>query len=61
MLSAVANAVLCVIVRKGGDTIAIGTNQHRLTSLTQLHLKVTPLGLPRTIGNEETMAVIGEL
>jgi acyl-homoserine lactone synthase len=61
MLSAVANALLSGIVerglRKGADMITIGTNRFWLVGLAQLHLRVTPLGLPRTIGNEQTLAV----
>jgi hypothetical protein len=65
MLSAVANAVLSGIVacgpRKRGDKITIGTNRRRLISLTQPHLNVTLVGLPRTIGTQETIAVTHEL
>jgi acyl-homoserine lactone synthase len=61
MLSAVANALLCGIVEpgphRGVDTNTIDTNRLWLLGLAQLHLTVTPLGLPRMIGNEEMVAV----
>lgn len=61
MLSPVANALLSGIVEwgldQGVDTIIIEMNPLWLLRLVQLHFKVTPLGLPRIIGGEETVAV----
>ncbi|MBB6467964.1 acyl-homoserine lactone synthase [Aminobacter lissarensis] len=61
MLSPVANALLSGIVEWGlktdVDTIIIEMNPLWLLRLVQLHFRVTPLGLPRVIGNEETVAV----
>jgi acyl-homoserine lactone synthase len=61
MLSPVANALLSGIVEWGlnaaVDTIIIEMNPLWLLRLVQLHFRVTPLGLPRIIGNEETVAV----
>lgn len=61
MLSPVANALLSGIVEwgfdRGVDTIIIEMNPLWLLRLVQLHFRVTPLGLPRIIGNEETVAV----
>jgi acyl-homoserine lactone synthase len=61
MLSPVANALLSGIVEwgleAGVDTIVIEMNPIWLLRLVQLHFRVTPLGLPRMIGNEETLAV----
>ncbi|MGX5843638.1 acyl-homoserine-lactone synthase [Mesorhizobium sp. ArgA1] len=61
MLSPVANALLSGIVEwglNGGvDTIIIEMNPLWLLRLVQLHFRVTPLGLPRMIGGEETVAV----
>lgn len=61
MLSPVANALLSGIVEWGLarriDTIIIEMNPIWLLRLVQLHFKVTPLGLPRIIGGEETVAV----
>jgi acyl-homoserine lactone synthase len=61
ILSPVANALLSGIVEwgleTGVDTIVIEMNPLWLLRLVQLHFRVTPLGLPRMIGNEETLAV----
>lgn len=61
MLSPVANSLLSGIVEwgleTGVDTIVIEMNPLWLLRLVQLHFRVTPLGLPRMIGNEETLAV----
>jgi acyl-homoserine lactone synthase len=61
MLSPVANALLCGIVEwglgRGIDTIIIEMNPLWLLRLVQLHFRVTPLGLPKLIGGEETVAV----
>lgn len=61
MLSPVANALLSGIVEwglgSGVDTIIIEMNPLWLLRLVQLHFKVTPLGLPRMIGGEETVGV----
>ncbi|MFI0846541.1 acyl-homoserine-lactone synthase [Mesorhizobium sp. IMUNJ 23232] len=61
MLSPVANALLSGIVEwgldTGVDTIIIETNPLWLLRLVQLHFRVTPLGLPRLINGEETVAV----
>lgn len=61
MLSPVANALLSGIVEwglgSGVDTIIIEMNPLWLLRLVQLHFRVTPLGLPRLIGGEETVAV----
>ncbi|RVD46090.1 GNAT family N-acetyltransferase [Mesorhizobium sp. M4B.F.Ca.ET.169.01.1.1] len=61
ILSPVANALLTGIVEwglgRGVDTIIIEMNPLWLLRLVQLHFRVTPLGLPRVIGGEETMAV----
>jgi N-acyl-L-homoserine lactone synthetase len=57
----VANTLLCGIVERGlhrgVDTITIDTNWLWLLGLAQLHLTVTPLGLPRMIGNEAMVGV----
>ncbi|QKC98355.1 acyl-homoserine-lactone synthase [Mesorhizobium sp. NZP2298] len=61
MLSPVANALLSGIVEWGlgcgVDTIIIEMNPLWLLRLVQLHFRVTPLGLPKMIGGEETVAV----
>lgn len=61
MLSPVANALLSGIVEwgldRGVDTIIIEMNPLWLLRLVQLHFRVTPLGVPRMIGAEETVAV----
>lgn len=61
MLSPVANALLAGIVEwglaRGIDTIIIEMNPLWLLRLVQLHFRVTPLGVPRNIGGEETVAV----
>ncbi|MER9435844.1 acyl-homoserine-lactone synthase [Mesorhizobium sp. M0618] len=61
MLSPVANALLSGIVEwglgRGVDTIIIEMNPLWLLRLVQLHFRVTPLGLPRIVGNEDTLAV----
>ncbi|RVD30972.1 acyl-homoserine-lactone synthase [Mesorhizobium sp. M4B.F.Ca.ET.017.02.2.1] len=61
MLSPVANALLSGIVEwglhNGVDTIIIEMNPLWLLRLVQLHFKVTPLGIPRVISGEETLAV----
>lgn len=61
MLSPVANALLSGIVEWGSDTgvdtIVIEMNPLWLLRLVQLHFRVTPLGLPRVINGEETLAV----
>ncbi|MGX5850582.1 acyl-homoserine-lactone synthase [Mesorhizobium sp. PL10] len=61
MLSPVANALLSGIVEwglgSGIDTIIIEMNPLWLLRLVQLHFRVTPLGLPKIIGGEETVAV----
>ena len=61
MLSPVANALLSGIVEwglgSGVDTIIIEMNPLWLLRLVQLHFRVTPLGLPKVIGGEETVAV----
>lgn len=61
MLSPVANALLSSIVEWGLatniDTIIIEMNPLWLLRLVQLHFRVTPLGLPKVIGGEETIAV----
>lgn len=61
MLSPVANALLSGIVEwgfdTGVDTIVIQMNPLWLLRLVQLHFRVTPLGLPRLINREETVAV----
>ncbi|RUY21272.1 GNAT family N-acetyltransferase [Mesorhizobium sp. M7A.F.Ca.US.001.04.1.1] len=61
MLSPVANALLSGIVEWGLDrsidTIIIEMNPLWLLRLVQLHFRVTPLGLPKIIGGEETVAV----
>jgi len=61
MLSPVANALLSGIVEwglnAGVDTIIIEMNPLWMLRLVQLHFRVTPLGLPRIIANEETVAV----
>jgi acyl-homoserine lactone synthase len=61
MLSPVANALLSGIVEwgldTGVDTIVIEMNPIWLLRLVQLHFRVTPLGLPRRINGEETVAV----
>lgn len=62
MLSSVANALLSGIVEWGLgssiDTIIIEMNPLWLLRLVQLHFRVTPLGLPKVIGGEETVAVM---
>lgn len=61
MLSPVANALLSGIVEwglnNGVDTIVIEMNPLWLLRLVQFHFRVTPLGLPRLINGEETVAV----
>lgn len=61
MLSPVANALLSSIVEwgldSGVDTIVIEMNPLWLLRLVQLHFRVTPLGLPRLLKGEETLAV----
>lgn len=61
MLSPVANALLSGIVEwglhNGVDTIIIEMNPLWLLRLVQLHFRVTPLGVPRIISGEETLAV----
>ena len=61
MLSPVANALLSGIVEwgldTGVDTIVIEMNPLWLLRLVQLHFRVTPLGVPRLINGEETVAV----
>ncbi|WP_265519269.1 acyl-homoserine-lactone synthase [Nitratireductor luteus] len=61
MLSPVANALLSGIVEWGLETdvstILIEMNPLWLLRLVQLHFRVVPLGIPRTIGGEETLAV----
>jgi acyl-homoserine lactone synthase len=61
MLSPVANTLLSGIVEWGMetsvDTIIIEMNPLWLLRLVQLHFRVVPLGLPRMIGGEETVAV----
>lgn len=61
MLSPVANALLSGMVEwgldTGVDTIVIEMNPLWLLRLVQLHFRVTPLGLPRIINGEETVAV----
>ncbi|MDX8457887.1 acyl-homoserine-lactone synthase [Mesorhizobium humile] len=61
MLSPVANTLLSGIVEwgvhNGVDTIIIEMNPLWLLRLVQLHFRVTPLGLPRIISGEETLAV----
>lgn len=61
MLSPVANALLSGIVEwglgSGVDTIVIEMNPLWLLRLVQLHFRVTPLGVPRLINGEETVAV----
>ncbi|MER9136094.1 GNAT family N-acetyltransferase [Mesorhizobium sp. M0830] len=61
MLSPVANSLLSGIVEwgmgRGVDTIIIEMNPLWLLRLVQLHFRVTPLGLPKLIGGEETVAV----
>lgn len=60
MLRPIANTLLTGIIahciRKGVSTVTVDTNKLRLIGLGQLHLRVTPVGLPRTIESEETMA-----
>lgn len=61
ILSPVANALLSGIVEwgleTGVSTILIEMNPLWLLRLVQLHFRVVPLGIPRTIGGEETLAV----
>lgn len=61
MLSPVANALLSGVVewglQTGVSTILIEMNPLWLLRLVQLHFRVVPLGLPRMIGGEETLAV----
>lgn len=61
MLSPAANALLSGIVEwglaSGVDTILIEMNPLWLLRLVQLHFRVTPLGLPRLINGDETVAV----
>lgn len=61
MLSPVANALLSGIVEwgkeNGVDTIVIEMNPLWVLRLVQLHFRVRPLGLPKVICNEETVAV----
>ncbi|RWO70326.1 MAG: GNAT family N-acetyltransferase [Mesorhizobium sp.] len=61
LLSPVANALLSGIVEwglgTGVDTIVVEMNPLWLLRLVQLHFRVTPLGLPKMIGGEETVAV----
>lgn len=61
MLSPVANALLSGIVEwglgSGIDTIIIEMNPLWLLRLVQLHFRVMPLGLPKVIGGEDTVAV----
>ena len=60
-LSPVANALLSGIVEwgleNGVEAIIIQMNPLWLLRLVQLYFRVTPLGLPRAIGNEEVLAV----
>ncbi|SDA58294.1 hypothetical protein SAMN02927914_01392 [Mesorhizobium qingshengii] len=59
-LRSIANTLLTGIIahciRKGVSTVTVDMNKLRLMGLGQLHLRVTPVGLPRTIESEETMA-----
>ncbi|MET2831028.1 acyl-homoserine-lactone synthase [Mesorhizobium shangrilense] len=61
MLSPVANVLLAGIVEwglaRGIDTIIIEMNPLWLLRLVQLHFMVKPLGVPRIVGGEETVAV----
>lgn len=61
ILSPIANALLTGIVEwgleTGVDTIIIEMNPLWLLRLVQLNFRVTPLGLPKVIGKEETVAV----
>lgn len=61
VLSPVANALLSGILewgfKTGVDTILIEMNPLWVLRLVQLYFRVTPLGLPKMIGNEETLAV----
>ncbi|WP_157018053.1 acyl-homoserine-lactone synthase [Mesorhizobium xinjiangense] len=61
MLSPVANALLSGIVEwgleTGVSTILIEMNPLWLLRLVQLHFRVVPLGIPKAIGGEETLAV----
>ncbi|TPK95322.1 MULTISPECIES: acyl-homoserine-lactone synthase [unclassified Mesorhizobium] len=61
MLSPVANALLSGIVEwglsSGVDTVIIEMNPLWILRLVQLHFKVTPLGVPKLVGGEETVAV----
>ncbi len=60
-LSPVANALLSAIVEWGLqndiDTIIIQMNPLWLLRLVQLYFRTTPLGFPRTISGEDTIAV----
>lgn len=64
MLSPVANILLSGIVEWGldtdVDTIVIEMNPLWLLRLVQLHFRVTPLGVPRLINGEETVAVTAQ-
>jgi len=61
MLSPVANALLSGMVKwglaTGVSTVLIEMNPLWLLRLVQLHFRVVPLGIPRTVGSEETLAV----
>ncbi|AWN38176.1 acyl-homoserine-lactone synthase [Methylobacterium radiodurans] len=61
ILSPVGSALLTGIVEwgleSGVDAIVIEMNPLWLLRLVQLHFRVTPLGLPRPIAGEETVAV----
>ena len=63
-LSPVANALLSGIVEwglgTGVDSIVIEMNPLWLLRLVQLHFQVTPLGVPRLINGEETVAVVAK-
>jgi acyl-homoserine lactone synthase len=61
-LSPIANALLSGIVEwgleSGVDKIIIEMDPIWLLRLVQLHFRVTPLGLPKRIGNAEIVAVV---
>ncbi|MGU3539608.1 acyl-homoserine-lactone synthase [Methylobacterium sp. A54F] len=62
MLSPVGSALLTGIVEwgleSGISSIVIEMNPLWLLRLVQLHFRVTPLGLPRPISGEDTVAVV---